>query len=64
MLSISQLFGFPIKFISEDVYRSVLVVELEKREHVDRLLERGIIVLQVLAIRIANPTDRGPQLSH
>lgn len=47
LLSIAQLFDFPIKFISEDLYRSVLVVELQSREDADRILERGIVAMSV-----------------
>lgn len=44
-LSISQLYGFPIKFVSEDLDRGILVVELERDEDVDKLLERGVLIL-------------------
>lgn len=47
LLSIAQLFDFPIKFVSEDLYRSVLVVELRNREDADRILERGIVAMSV-----------------
>lgn len=45
LLSISQLFGFEIKFVSSDKFRSVLVVDLEKDEHVEHLLDRGMMVM-------------------
>lgn len=45
LLSIAQLFGFPIKFASEDLYRSVLVIELQSREDAERILERGIVAM-------------------
>ena len=51
LLSIAQLYGFEIRFISEDLSRSVLVVELEKEEHAQLLLERGILVLYVYSSR-------------
>ena len=45
LLSIADLYGFQIRFVSEDLSRSVFVVELEKEEHAQLLLERGILVL-------------------
>jgi tRNA (guanine10-N2)-methyltransferase len=45
LLSVAQQYGFAIRFISEDLYRGVLVVELDNEEDVDRLLERGTLVL-------------------
>jgi tRNA (guanine10-N2)-methyltransferase len=45
--SIADLYGFPIRFVSEDKYRSVLVVELEKDEDAEKFLERGILVMYV-----------------
>ena len=47
LLSISQLYDFPINFVSspEDYFRGVLIVELEKEEHVQKFLDRGILVL-------------------
>ncbi|WVR03593.1 hypothetical protein IAU60_000585 [Kwoniella sp. DSM 27419] len=44
LLSVSQLFGFSIKFLSEDPYRGVLVVELDSEEYVHRLLERNVLM--------------------
>ena len=45
LLSIAQVFDFPIKFVSEDLTRSVLIVGLERDEHVQRLLERATLVM-------------------
>ena len=45
LLSIAQVFDFPIKVVSEDISRGVLVVELERDEHVERLLERATLVM-------------------
>nr|XP_018266731.1 tRNA (guanine10-N2)-methyltransferase [Kwoniella dejecticola CBS 10117]OBR88889.1 tRNA (guanine10-N2)-methyltransferase [Kwoniella dejecticola CBS 10117] len=47
LLSISQLFDFSIKFISEDQYRGILVIELEKEEHVNHILERDTLVSSI-----------------
>lgn len=47
MLSIAALYDFGIKFVSEDRYRSILVVEVEKEEYIQRILERGTLVLCV-----------------
>ncbi|KAK6905245.1 tRNA (guanine10-N2)-methyltransferase [Kwoniella mangroviensis CBS 8886] len=45
LLSISQVFNFPIRFISKDKYRGILIVELEKEEDVHHILERDTLVL-------------------
>ncbi|TXT16049.1 hypothetical protein VHUM_00552 [Vanrija humicola] len=45
LLSIAQLFGFELKFVSEDLSRGVVVIEVEKEEHVERILDRGILVI-------------------
>ncbi|GFZ51998.1 hypothetical protein JCM24511_09769 [Saitozyma sp. JCM 24511] len=50
LLSISQLFGFEIKFVSADKFRSVLVVELEKDEHLEHLLDRGMMVMSAIKL--------------
>ncbi|WVQ80917.1 hypothetical protein IAT38_003024 [Cryptococcus sp. DSM 104549] len=47
LLSISQVYGFPIRFVSEDKTRGVLVLELEKEEDVDKILERETLVMSV-----------------
>ncbi len=44
LLSIAELYGFTITFLSEDRYRSILVVEVEKEEYIHRLLERGTLI--------------------
>jgi hypothetical protein len=43
--SIADLYEFPIRFVSEDKLRSVLVVELEKDEDAEKFLERGVLVM-------------------
>ena len=45
LYSIADLFNFDIRIVSEDPHRGVLVVELEKEEHVDHILDRGIQVM-------------------
>ncbi|WWC66811.1 uncharacterized protein I206_100718 [Kwoniella pini CBS 10737] len=47
LLSISQLFNFPIRFISTDLYRGVLIVELQKEEDVQHILERDTLVSSI-----------------
>ncbi len=44
LISVAEVFDFPITFVSEDKFRSVLVVELERDEHVERLLERATMI--------------------
>jgi tRNA (guanine10-N2)-methyltransferase len=46
--SIADLYGFPLRFVSEDKLRSVLIIELEKDEDAEKFLERGVLVMQVL----------------
>ncbi|WVN89225.1 uncharacterized protein L203_104443 [Cryptococcus depauperatus CBS 7841] len=45
LISISQTFEFPIRFVSEDTSRGLLVVELEKDEDIQRILDRETLVL-------------------
>ena len=45
LLSIAELFDFPIKFVSSDLYRGVLVVDLDNDEAVQHILDRGVMVL-------------------
>lgn len=45
LLSIAKLFEFEIKFLSEDLYRGILLVELEGDEQVQRILDRGVLVM-------------------
>lgn len=45
LLSVAQLYGFSIKFISEDADRGIVVIELDDDEDVDKLLERGTLIL-------------------
>jgi tRNA (guanine10-N2)-methyltransferase len=44
--AIADVYQFDIKFVTEDKTRSILVVEVEA-EQVDRLLERGTLILCV-----------------
>jgi tRNA (guanine10-N2)-methyltransferase len=45
LLSVAQLYGIPMKFISSDLQRGVLVAELEDIRHADYFLERCITVV-------------------
>ncbi|KAK8845581.1 hypothetical protein IAR55_006297 [Kwoniella newhampshirensis] len=45
LLSIAQVFDFPIRFVSSDLFRGVLVVELQREDDVEKILERDILVL-------------------
>ena len=45
LTSIAQVLGFSITFVSEDKCRSVLLVELENEEYVERLLDRATLVM-------------------
>jgi tRNA (guanine10-N2)-methyltransferase len=45
LLSIAKLFNFEIKFVSEHLDRGVLVIEVEKDEYVERILDRGVLVM-------------------
>lgn len=47
LLSIAKLFDFEIKFLSKDLYRGVLLVELEGDEQVQHILERGVLIQSV-----------------
>ena len=56
ILSIAQVFDFPIKFINEELDKSILVIELEKEEDARRILERGTLVKCVTALS-STPCD-------
>lgn len=43
--AVADLYEFPIRFVSEDCFRGVLIVELEKDEHAEKFLERGTMVM-------------------
>lgn len=43
--SIADLYDFPLKFVSEDRYRSALVVELQNDQDAMRFAERGTMVM-------------------
>lgn len=45
--SIADLYEFPLKFISEDRFRSALVVELRNDQDAMRFAERGTMVMYV-----------------
>lgn len=45
LLSISQLFGFELKFLSTELDRGVLVIEVEKEEYLEHILDRGVLVM-------------------
>lgn len=45
LLSISKLFGFEIKFHCTDYDRGVIVIEVEKEEYIERILDRGVLVM-------------------
>jgi tRNA (guanine10-N2)-methyltransferase len=49
--SIADLYEFPLKFISEDRYRSALVVELRNDQDAMRIAERGTMVMYVFEPR-------------
>jgi len=51
--SIADLYGFPIRFVSEDKFRSVLVVELEKDEDAEKFLERGVLVMYAMTLTLS-----------
>jgi len=55
--SIADLYGFPLRFISEDKLRSVLIIELEKDEDAEKFLERGVLVMQVLTTTFSLEAD-------
>ena len=42
--SIAQVFNFPLTFVSDDKFRSILIVELERDEDVEILLDRATLV--------------------
>lgn len=45
IMSIAELFGFKIDIVSEELDRGILVVDVEDEEHIERLLDRSILVL-------------------
>ncbi|AAW46119.1 hypothetical protein CNK00740 [Cryptococcus deneoformans JEC21] len=50
LLSISQVFGFPIRFVSEDKTRGLLVIELEKDDDMEKILDRETLVLSAAEV--------------
>ncbi|ORY25087.1 S-adenosyl-L-methionine-dependent methyltransferase [Naematelia encephala] len=47
LLSISQTFDFPIRFVSEDKFRGILVVELAHKKDVQHLIDRGTLIMWI-----------------
>ena len=45
LLSVAQTHGFEFKFVSEDVLRGAVVVELENESHAQKFLDRGMQVM-------------------
>lgn len=45
--SIADLYQFPLKFVSEDRFRSALIVELRNDQDAKRFAERGTMVMYV-----------------
>jgi len=45
LISIAQAFDFPITFVSDDKYRAALLVELEKEEDVQKLVDRATLIM-------------------
>ena len=45
LLSIAQVFNFPLFFVSDDKFRSILIVELERDEDVEKLLDRATLIM-------------------
>lgn len=45
LLSIGELFGFEIKFVSKDLYRGILVIDVDKEEHMQKILDRAVLVM-------------------
>ncbi|KAL7418709.1 hypothetical protein Q5752_006392 [Cryptotrichosporon argae] len=45
LLSIAQTFGFAIRFLSPDLHRGIIVVELDNERDMEHLLDRGVIVI-------------------
>lgn len=45
LLSIAKLFEFELKILSTDIYRGVIVIEVDKDEYVERILDRGVLVM-------------------
>lgn len=45
--SVADLYEFPLKFVSEDRYRSALVVELRNDQDAMRFAKRGTMVMYV-----------------
>lgn len=43
--SIATLFGFEVTIVSEAPEKGIIVVDVEKEEHIERLLDRGVLIL-------------------
>ncbi|GMK59924.1 hypothetical protein CspeluHIS016_0901410 [Cutaneotrichosporon spelunceum] len=42
--AIAELFGFQVRVISEEPEKGILIVDVDSEEHIERLLDRGILV--------------------
>lgn len=45
ILSVAQVLHFPINIVSQDKFRSILVVELDKVEYLEGLLDRATLIM-------------------
>jgi tRNA (guanine10-N2)-methyltransferase len=43
--AIGELFGFEVRVISEAPEKGIIIVDVDKEEHIERLLDRGILIL-------------------
>lgn len=44
LMSIGELFGFKIDIVGEYSDRGVLIIDVEKEEHMEKILDRAILV--------------------
>lgn len=49
LLSIGELFGFPVRFVTpeKDLQRGVIVIELDDEKHIQHILDRSILTMCV-----------------
>jgi tRNA (guanine10-N2)-methyltransferase len=45
LLSIAKQFNFDITLVSEDLERGVLIIDLEKEEYLNHLLDRATLIM-------------------
>ncbi|RXK40763.1 hypothetical protein M231_02015 [Tremella mesenterica] len=50
LISIGDLYGFSINFLSEDTSRAGLVIELEHESHLQHILDRGVLVISAIEL--------------